>query len=752
MAYTEEFTEELLKKYIEDGEFMVYLHPQYSVSENRIVGAEALVRRIHEGTTISPGAFIPALEKKGLITKLDRYLWECVFFLQSERKKSGHTLIPISVNVSREDLCNIDVFETMKSLSEKYDVEPKYIHVEITESAFVNDNARINESINGLKSHGFTILIDDFGSGYSALNILKDIEADVIKLDMEFFDLTEKNKVKGKNIIDSVIEMAHRLKLGLIAEGVENTYQLDILKEAGCDVIQGYFFYRPMSVNDFNTLIDGMRNDFLEQTEEESAFGRECYAESRTLASTGKYNNALTLAKRAATQISPESDAALYCDLQNLTGAIYSAMGNELMALDMYLSGLSVAVRNNFHLVTGRYYNNIGAEYTRLGDTEHAIKYFELSLKEYEEEKKSGNTNIEIMLFKTNLNLCVEYIESKNYDEAEKHLEQAYAYIENPRAKELDFYYYTVQSVLFIKTGREEAVRKNFDALVKMTLGAENCFNNWDSVERLGMLALELKDFDTLKKIIEAMDREFGNLPDEMIELDILVRIKEFRMDYYEATGDEEALRREEKEYIKLCRKLCLQTKADRATTIDYKILLKTEAEAQEEKRKTLDIDSLTGVGNRYKLEKDYKLLQKNSDENSEKICLGIIDADYLKDVNDTYGHLQGDYYLKVISKIIKEAVASAGGIYRYTGDAFVVLLVDVNEDTVLEIAKKIRGGMSEMNLLNPATDKKIQTVSQSYVMTDRIKNTEIGQLFSVSEKELTAVKENGGDGVRVTE
>ena len=234
MKCADELTQESLQEYIAKKEFMIYLQPQYSVSENTVVGAEALARWIHEGSFISPGEFIPRLEQNGLVTKLDRYLWECVFSFQAKRQQQGLTLVPISINVSREDFSNVDVYKTMMELSKQYEVDPEYIHIEITESAFVSDGTTIFEAINKLKSSGYMILIDDFGSGYSALNILKDIAADVIKLDMKFFDLTKENSTKGRNIIESVIQMAKRLGLGLIAEGVENTEQLDILKECGC--------------------------------------------------------------------------------------------------------------------------------------------------------------------------------------------------------------------------------------------------------------------------------------------------------------------------------------------------------------------------------------------------------------------------------------------------------------------------------------------------------------------------------------
>ncbi len=750
MEFLYDFTKESLQKYIENNEFVIYLHPQFSVSENNIVGAEALVRWNHDGNFISPGAFIPVLEQKKLITVLDRYLWECVFKFQSQRKKAGKVTVPISINVSREDLYKIDVYKAMTDLSKEYDIEPQYIHIEITESAFVSDNNLITDSISKLKAFGFKILIDDFGSGYSALNILKDIDADVLKLDMAFFDLNEKNKEKGTRIIDSVIKMAHDLKLGLIAEGVENTYQLDILKEAGCEVIQGYFFYRPMDTQNFSVLIDGIQNISLNISDDQSSFGRECYAEGIKLLGNGEYENALTLAKRAETQVSPDSDAQLYCDLQNLTGAIYSATCNELMALDHYLSGLSVAVANNLYLVSGKLYNNIGTEYMRLEDHINAVKYYALSLKEYKNASASEAKNIDLLLFKTNLNLCVEYIALNDYEKAEMHLNDASAYANKSETASLRFFFLSIQSELFMKTGKEAYVREHFNALVDMTLGQKDCFNNWDSIERLGNIALELNDFDVLRRILDNMDKEFNSLPEDMIETDIQVKIEEFRLRYFEAIGDNEALKMAEKEYIMLCHKLCFETKKDRATTIDYKIELKKEAEEQEKNQKMLDTDSLTGVGNRYKLEKDYKLLQKNADENDKMTCIGIIDMDYLKEVNDIYGHLQGDRYLKTLAQIVKRIIVDAGGIYRYGGDAFVVLLVDVNIDTIKTISKRIKDEMIGIALSNPASGKKLQTVSQVYAATDKIKNTEIRQIFSTVESELRIIKNNGGDDERI--
>lgn len=421
-----------------------------------------------------------------------------------------------------------------------------------------------------------------------------------------------------------------------------------------------------------------------------------------------------------------------------------------MMALEHYLSGLSVAIQNDVSVISAKIYNNIGSEYQKLGDFEHSIKYFELSL------NKLGNhdrdKNLEMLAYKTNLNLCMGYTALGEYEKSEKHLKRAYTYMDNPDVANLRFHYLTIQGELFMKTGRKEEVHKNFSALMDMILNAEDSFNIWDNFERLGNLALELKEYTALKRVIDCMDQEFQQLPEEMIDLDVLVAIQEFRLAYYEEIGDQETLRKEEHAYVGLCKKMCLRTWKDRATTIDYKIQLKTEYDENAEQRRQLDIDELTGVGNRYKLEKDYKLLQKNSNGHNTRIGIGIIDLDYFKEVNETYGHLQGDHYLKVISQIIRKVMIGSGGIYRYGGDEFVVLLVDVDAPTIEQLAQRILDDTESWQLCNPASDKKIQTVSQGYIVLDQFKNVDIWQLLSHADRQLYSVKNNGRHDYKIVD
>jgi len=245
-----------IERGLEEGEFTFFLQPKCSIKKDKVVGAEALARWNHKVRgLVSPGEFIPPLERNGSITKLDTFVWEAVCKKLKEWKDAGVEPVPVSVNVSRIDIFNLDVPRIFCDLVDKYEIDPKLIEIEITESAFVDDMKLIRTVVQKLRKKGFSILIDDFGSGYSSLNMLKDVQADVIKMDIKFFDLNQANYEKGVNIIQSVIDMSRRLGLPIIAEGVETQEQIDILSKMGLNYVQGYFYYKPLPLTDYETLI-----------------------------------------------------------------------------------------------------------------------------------------------------------------------------------------------------------------------------------------------------------------------------------------------------------------------------------------------------------------------------------------------------------------------------------------------------------------------------------------------------------------
>lgn len=241
---------------IPNGEFVFYLQPKCDSRTRKIISMEALVRWIHpKRGLVPPNEFIPILEKSGLITRLDMYIWNSVCQTLRRWQDEHKPIVPISINISIIDIENIDVPRYLSSLTEQYHLDPKYLMAEITETAFAENNATVKQTIDRLHKKGFTVLMDDFGSGYSSLNMLKDANIDILKLDMKFVDMNEENHNKGIQIMDSVINMAHRLNLLIVAEGVETSAQVSMLQSMNCLCVQGYYFYRPMPITDAEQLL-----------------------------------------------------------------------------------------------------------------------------------------------------------------------------------------------------------------------------------------------------------------------------------------------------------------------------------------------------------------------------------------------------------------------------------------------------------------------------------------------------------------
>ena len=237
---------------LQNGEFEVYFQPKCNMRNGKITGGEALVRWNHpQKGLIPPKDFIPIFEKNGFIKKLDVYVWEQTAKWIHEWSKH-HNVLPVSVNISRIDVIGLDVYQIFQTLIKKYELESSWLQLEITESAYSSRSDDIIMVINRLMNHGFTVLMDDFGSGYSSLNILKDININVLKLDMRFLD---KNDKKSKDILESVVQMAKWLDLQVIAEGVENRDQVDFLLKIGCTHAQGFYYYKPMPLIAFEELL-----------------------------------------------------------------------------------------------------------------------------------------------------------------------------------------------------------------------------------------------------------------------------------------------------------------------------------------------------------------------------------------------------------------------------------------------------------------------------------------------------------------
>lgn len=268
-----ELTLDDINRAFDDNEFCFYLQPKCNAVTGAIVGAEALARWNHpKYGVISPGRFVPALEQAGQISRLDMFVWRSVVRMLARWEREGRNLVPISVNVSMVDIDQMDVADTLTGLLNEYDVDARLFQAEITESAVARNLSKVESTIRKLHADNIAVLMDDFGSAYSSLNMLKDINVDVIKLDMKFIDLDEDNASKGLKIVESVVNMARKLRLLVIAEGAQTKQQVDQLLSVGCRYIQGYYFHEPLPVGRMEKLLAerpddrhfwDMSNDFM---------------------------------------------------------------------------------------------------------------------------------------------------------------------------------------------------------------------------------------------------------------------------------------------------------------------------------------------------------------------------------------------------------------------------------------------------------------------------------------------------------
>lgn len=249
-----EILRDLIPAY-EEEQFTIYFQPQISHSTGAVVGGEVLVRWMHpEKGIITPNVFIPLIENNGLISKLDQYIWRKACEAIKHYKEKGRK-ISLSVNISVKDFYYLDLYKEFMGLVQEYGIEPSQLKLEITESAVMIDVPKQVALIRKLQAEGFLIEMDDFGSGYSSLNTLKDIPVDILKLDLQFMGKAE-DPERSANILQMVVGMAQKLHMPVIAEGVETKEQADFLGSIGCDIVQGYFYAKPMPMEEFDKLLE----------------------------------------------------------------------------------------------------------------------------------------------------------------------------------------------------------------------------------------------------------------------------------------------------------------------------------------------------------------------------------------------------------------------------------------------------------------------------------------------------------------
>ncbi|MBO5372405.1 MAG: EAL domain-containing protein [Lachnospiraceae bacterium] len=258
----------VMREALENEQFKVYVQPKFDVTTGKVVGGEALVRWERPGHGfVKPEEFIPFFEQSGFISSMDRYIWKKVAGYLDDCVRQGKKVLPISVNASRIDFYRDNLYEHFIDLLKEYNLASKYLELEVTESAYATDEDIIYTTLEQLQDAGVTILIDDFGSGYSSFNMMKEAPVDVLKLDMVFLKDIDKNG-RGKTIVKHMVQLANELMIPVIAEGVETKEHVELLQEIGCDYAQGYYFSRPIPIEEYDHMVQGV---YAKKAEENSA-------------------------------------------------------------------------------------------------------------------------------------------------------------------------------------------------------------------------------------------------------------------------------------------------------------------------------------------------------------------------------------------------------------------------------------------------------------------------------------------------
>ena len=631
-----------MEKALKEGQFEIYLQPKVHLVTNEIVGVEALARWNHPTKGfLSPAEFIPIFEQNGFITKLDAYIWEESCFLLRKWLDAGYPLLPISVNVSRLDLFDPSLFQTITGLVEKYKLDPHLLNLEITETACMIRPEELKVITKKLRDYGFSIHMDDFGSGYSALNMLQDIAVDTLKLDLGFLSGFEKSG-RSRSILSSVIRMTKWLNLPVIVEGVETEEQANFLRGIGCTVAQGYYFSEPLPVDKFESTL---RDNPLPKKQNNE---------------TGE------LGKTRLDEVwMPDSTFNMIFDSLPDAAGIYEFTDNNIELL-----------RAN-----DAYYNLINANRESLyWAGTHLLDYIPdedknillAMITEAREKNKAEGTYRRLLPDGTTLWLNARiHLLAGNEQRA-----LCYALIKDVTPiKELE-------SELAENTEAQNKDRYRLLAEHTTVMTYEYDCDSGTITHNYQNPAGKMRETSITNYLLNA--KKVSSIhPDDLPSFLNLLKAKvlnsretnvDFRADFF-GTGYHWY-----RNYS-----VGIPNESGRIYRIIGKLMdIQNEKETLEQIYKKIDLDQLTGIFTKAAAQKKMQSLLTNSAKEDFHALL-MIDLDNFKEVNDQFGHLFGDEVLQKTSSLLRRTFGDESIIGRFGGDEFTVMLPNSTEELTKE-------------------------------------------------------------------
>ncbi len=739
------YAEQLIEDFsgaIAKQEFQVYYQPKFDVTSDVpiLCSAEALVRWIHPKLgMVSPGVFIPLFEENGLIEKLDSYVWNKTAEQIARWKENFEFAIPVSVNVSRIDMYDPQLVENLEKILLSHGLSCDDLILEVTESAYTENSSQIIETVENLRKLGFRIEMDDFGTGYSSLNMISSLPIDAMKLDMQFI----RNAFKeGGNtrMLEVIIDIADFLAVPVIAEGVETEYQLDQLKKLGVEIVQGYFFSKPVPAVEFEPFIL-QRKEALKASEEEQDI-----ESTIKEAQIDKVKTNISKIDEVEDEYG-EKGKAFRLRTANIVFAILAFLASvALFAMDVYVARGYARMQD----ASDRYIQaqaaasdmESGSDYLTdrvrsfvvTGDKAYLDEFFEEvnvtkirdhAVEELEELLGGKNSSALDSLNKA-LDLSNELLKTEY--KAMRLILQSQGDDLSKVPQEISGIALSQEELSMSEDElREKAQRLVFDSeymlykdRIRDNVSMCTQFLISSSSQELKLASDHLSTLVNVQSLITVIFLAIVVCMVALISLQVRTPLTKMvkRMQAHEPivpTGVEEL----------------------RFVSRTYNKILKENRSTQDKLSFEASHDALTGLFNRGA----YELLIQNVDQ--DHMAMLIVDVDHFKQINDTYGHATGDKVLKKVAELLKHSFRSVDIICRFGGDEFVVVMTRVNSSMRQLVENKI----GQLNTLLKQQDDDLPDVSLSVGAAFSDRRNPQGTIFEDADAALYRIKEAGGNG-----
>lgn len=488
---------------------------------------------------------------------------------------------------------------------------------------------------------------------------------------------------------------------------------------------------------------------FTTEQKEQRQLGLELLQEVFPLIYEGKLKEAENAAARARDIFEKIDDKRQVAASLNLLSIVYAEMGNDSMDVECLLDGLEICIDEEVYDVAAKIYNNIGSQFMKYKDFTRALYYFNHSIEYFEKACESKQTDEDASVYFLNileLNLAYVYSFTGDLEQARMYYERAKVLSTRPENEELRFIFSAFEGTILWRLGEQEKAKECSEATLKAAAETEYTPDYMEIMSYLIELLKDMKDYPNLKRAITILENHHVDDEGHFLQLDVL----NYWAEYYKAIGDNEKYLETCIQYYELSRKKVAHNNQKSATEIEMKAEIRRTVRAKKKSDSIVFVDSLTQIGNRNKMLEDSKGYIEEAVKNTTPLAVGLIDIDFFKECNDTYGHVEGDNCLKIVAEIINNALGDRGNVYRYGGDEFLLLLPNASVDSINEIGRTIKETLADKKLVNLKSPiNKYVTVSQGYTMAYPEAGDTIEWLINLSDKALYMVKRCGKNNYR---